>query len=538
MRKPAPSTAFDGTAGNLFAGSLRELLLGNVASYDEFATKNPVLTRWRNQGIYVQDNFKAASNLTLNLGLRWQKIGQPYSAIDNVANFFPNLFDPAQAPTLDQFGNAIQGTGNPTNGLITAEDRGDLNRSLVEDHLNDWEPRIGFAYDPFRKGKFVLRGGFGIYHAQESVDHLVNIGQNVPFNQQAFIFGTTFSDLGGIQPGTPQPIPGLTALDRDRFNPTSFQYSFGIQVAPFSNSTLEVNYVGSQAIHLGRNRDINQVPPSAQPAVAAGASPIPFRPFVGYNNITLNERAGVARYNSLQVFFNQRMSHGLQLQAAYTLSHSISNSPNEQNGAGAQPIQDAFNPELDRGWSNIDQPQAFIINYIWEIPSFKDHGGWAEQVLGGWQVAGINTFASGQPTSACLLGDNAGIGSFSGLCQRADAVGPIRLDSGERALDRFFNTDGFALPTSGTFGNAAKNNIRLPGVNNWDLSIFKNFRTPWFAGNLFSEEARIQFRAEFFNVWNHTQYSGLGTTFGTPSFGRVVSVRPPREIQFGLKFLW
>lgn len=539
LRKPAPAVAWNPTAGEFYPGTLGDLLLGNLAEYDETETQAPVPTRWKNRAIYVQDTYKALSNLTFNLGLRWQVLGQPFSATDNISNFFPNLYDPAQAPTLDASGNIILGTGSPTNGIVTPKSPGAFSRSLTDNHYTDWEPRVGFAYDPFRKGKFVLRGGFGIYHTQDSVDHLVNIGGNPPFNQTDYLYGVTFSSIAPPGPGTAQGPVGLTALDRPRPNPASNQYSFGFQVAPLSNTTLELNYVGSHEVHLGRNRDINQVPPSDQLAVFNGAPPSLYRPYLGYSSITLNERAGFASYNSFQFFLNHRMSHGLQLQAAYTWSHSIANAMNEQNGAGAQPVQDAYHPEREKGWSNIDQPQALVINYIWAVPFFKGRTGVAGQVLDGWQLSGISSFTSGLPTPACLIGDRAGIGAFSG-CERPDAVPgqSVNLPRGRRTVDRYFNTDAFQLQPGGTFGNAAINDIRLPGVNDWDFALYKNFRTPWFGGNQWSEKGQLQFRAEFFNVWNHTQFSGLATTFGVSSFGRVVSAAPPREIQFGMKLLW
>lgn len=538
MRKPAPVVASNPTAGNIFARNLQQLLLGNIALYSETETTNPVLTRWRNDAVYVQDNYKVWPNLTLNLGLRWQFVGQPFSAIDNISNFYPNLYNPSQAPTLDATGKVISGTGNPTNGLVTPKSPQASNRSLVENHFADWEPRLGFAYDPFRKGKFVLRGGFGIYHTQDSVDHTVNIGANPPFDQIAFLTNTTFAALGPVVPGTPQPPVGLTALDVNHQNPASYQYSLGFQVAPLRNTMIEMDYVGSRQVHLGRNRDINQVPPSAQPLVAAGAAPGVFRPFKGYELIMLNERAGVARYNSLQVTLNHRMSHGLQLQAAYTLAHCFSDSPNDQNGAGAAPLQDAFHPSLNYAWCGTDQPQNLVINYIWTVPFFHAKQSFLGQALDGWQLSGINTFASGLTTTACLLSDNAGIGNAFPGCERANVVGAVNLSKGSRSVDRYFNTAAFALPPLGAFGNSANNNIRLPGVNNWDFSIYKNFRTPWLGGSLWGEKAEIQFRAEFFNLWNHTQFSGVSTAFGRSDFGKVNSVRTPRDIQFGLKFLW
>lgn len=541
LNKPAPAFAWNPTAGDFFACSLPDLLVGKLCEYDETQTQAPVPVRWRNQAIYVQDNYKALSNLTFNLGLRWQVLGQPFSAKNNISNFIPSLFSATQAPTLDASGNVIQGTGNPTNGLVTPATAG-FTRGLVDNHYNDWEPRVGFSYDPFNKGKFVVRGGFGTYHAQDSVDHLVNIGGNPPFDQSQTLSNVTFATIGPVAPGTPQGPVSLTALDRSRSNPRSYQYSFGVQYAPVLSTTIELDYVGSHAIHLGRNRDINQVPPSAQPLVAAGSATSLFRPYTGYDLITLNERAGNATYNSLQFLLTRRMSHGLQLQAAYTYAHSISNAPNEQNGAGAFPVYDAFHPQNDRGWSNIDQPHSFVINYIWQVPFFKNRTGARGELLDGWQFAGITTFASGEPTSVCTTSDQAGIGTefLANGCERVNAVAgqSPNLARGDKTVDHFFNTQAFSLQPAGTFGTAAKNDVRLPGTNNWTFSTYKNFRTPWFGGNNWAEKSEIQFRAEFFNVWNHTQFSGVGTTFGVGSFGKVVSVQAPREIQFGLKFLW
>jgi hypothetical protein len=538
LRKPAPVVGSNGTAGSVYAVNLGQLLLGNIASYNEIATMNPVPTRWHNAAFYAEDTYKVLSNLTFNLGLRWQLTGQPFSATDNVSNFFPNLYDPAQAPQLNSAGKILYGTGDPTNGLITPNSPGAPGRGLVDNHYLDWEPRVGFSYDPFSTGKFVLRAGFGIYHAQDSVDHLVNIGANPPFDETLYVSNTTFSDLGTVAPGTPQPAGALAALDLEHQNPASYQYSFGFQYTLIANTTLELDYVGSRQVHLGRNRDINQVMPADQLAVFNGTRATLLRPFTGYELIMLNERAGSSRYNSLQASLDHRMSHGLALQVAYTYSHTLTDALNDQSGAGASPLQDAYHPQNNYGFSGVDLPQNLVINYIWHIPFFDNHTGFAAQALKGWQVSGIAAFASGQPTTACIPFDNAGIGSAFPGCERPDAIANPNLSKGSRTVGKFFNTGAFVLPPAGTFGNSAPFNIRLPGVNNWDLSVYKTFATPWLGGTSWGEKSEIQFRAEFFNAWNHTQFSGLGTTFGTSSFGRLTSVRTPRDIQFGLKFLW
>ncbi len=538
LRKPAPVIADNPTAGTVVALNLQQLLLGNIASYSETENANMVPTRWHNAAVYANDDYKVLSNLTFNLGLRWQLTGQPFSASNQISNFLPSAYNPALAPTLNSAGMVLYGTGNPTNGLITPSSAQAPGRGLVDNHYHDFEPRIGFAYDPFKTNKFVWRGGFGIYHTQDSVDHLVNIGANPPWDETAVLSNVTFSQIGPVAPGTPEPTPSLTALDIKRQNGVSYQYSLGLQYAPVANTTLEIDYVGSHQVHLGLNRDINQVSPQDQLAVAQGAPDNLYRPYVGYNEIMLNEREGFSRYNSLQVSLNRRLTHGLQLQVAYTFSHSISNAPNDQNGAGASPIQNAYNPESNVGWSPIDLPQDLVINYIWQIPFFDNRTGLAGVLLKGWQVSGITTFASGEPTSACIPFDNAGIGSEFGGCELPNESGNPNLSRGSRTVDNYFNTAVFTLPAAGTFGDAAPDTIRQPGVNNWDLSAYKKFEMPWLRGKSFGEKSELQFRAEFFNAWNHTQFSTLDTTFGVPGFGSAIAARSPRDIQFGLKFLW
>ena len=538
LRKPAPVIADNPTAGTVVALNLEQLLLGNIASYSETENANMVPTRWHNAAVYINDNYKVLSNLTLNLGLRWQLTGQPFADNDQISNFLPGLYDPAQAPTLNASGEALFGTGNPTNGLITPSSPKAPGRGLVDNHYRDFEPRIGFAYDPFKTNKLVWRGGFGIYHTQDSVDHLVNIGLNPPWDETAVLTNLTFAQIGPVTPGTPEPIPSLTALDLVRQNGVSYQYSLGFQYAPVAKTTLEIDYVGSHQVHLGRNRDINQVFPQDQLAVAQGAPDNLYRPYIGYNEIMLNEREGYSKYNSLQASLNQRLTHGLQLQVAYTFSHSYSDAPNDQNGAGAAPVQDAYHPETNRGWSPVDLPQDLVINYIWNVPFFDDLNGFPGVALKGWQISGITTFASGEPTSACLPFDNAGIGSEFGGCELPNQVGNPNLSRGSRTVNEYFNPAAFTLPSAGTFGNARPDTIRGPGINNWDLSVYKRFETPWLGGKSFGEKSEIQFRAEFFNAWNHTQFSFLDTTFGVPGFGSAVAARTPRDIQFGLKFLW
>jgi len=243
--------------------------------------------------------------------------------------------------------------------------------------------------------------------------------------------------------------------------------------------------------------------------------------------------------------------HGLQFQAAYTYSKNLTDTINQDTEASTGPIQNAFDTRSERGVANQDQTHSFVANFIWQLPFFEHNANpYLKTALGGWQVVGITTFRSGLPANVCLDSDVAGTGDGAGSyeCQRPDMVSNPNLSRGKRTINEFFDVNAFVEQPFGAFGDATRNIIRGPGVNNWDLSVFKDFTVPWFgrhSGFLASENATLQFRAEFFNAWNHTQFSGVNTTFqtqapGLPSgntngFGSVSGARDPREIQFALK---
>jgi outer membrane receptor protein involved in Fe transport len=552
----------DETAGTVDFNTFQDLLLGNILDYSEQQGQNFVPDRARNAAIYVQDDYKATSNLTLNLGLRWQYLGQIHSAVNNIANFLPSRYDPAACPA-----SAFNADGlidptqcNTLNGIITPQNF--PNRSLLQNHRMDFEPRIGIAWVPGGfSSKLVIRSGFGMFHGRDAISQTSSLGQQPPFDLYPTLNNLTFSQLAPGQlspfdPNLPQPPVTISALDPVYNNPLSYQYSLGVQYEFPSRTTLEVDYVGSHQIHLGQNRDINQIPAQYQLGVFDGSVPIPdaVRPYRGFSVINMNERVGVSSYNSLQVFLNHRMQKGVQFQLAYTYSRNISNTINQDTEGRNTPVQDAYNPQLDRGLTNQDTPHSLVFNYIWEMPFYKSGAGWQGKVLGGWEVVGISTFRSGTPFTACEDQDIAGI-LDGNICQRPNLVGRAILSKGQRTLGQYFNTSAFVLQAPGTFGNAARNNLRGPGIVGSDFSLFKNTKIPWFGQKAGAEGANLQFRAEFFNVFNHTQFNSVDNTFvaqtdanGDPivgstsdpgsSFGTVNGDRGPREIQLALKLIF
>ncbi|MGH9712381.1 MAG: carboxypeptidase regulatory-like domain-containing protein [Candidatus Acidiferrales bacterium] len=582
-RKHEPANgAGNFTAGTLTFGSMSDFLLGNIQTYSEEQTQNYVPDRAHDYAVYFQDTWKLFPSLTLSLGLRYQILSQVYSSANNVANFRAGTFVPQPQSCVNNFiaTNLIDPTP-PSNcilndGLVDPTMPG-INRSTLNNYYNDWEPRVGVAYQA--RNWAVVRAGFGIFEGRDAVSQTSSLGQQGKFDTIATLSNVTYGQLAPFDPGLPQPTVGIRAQAQNYKTPTSYQYNLTTEYLIAKNTTLDVGYVGSHQIHIGRNRNINQVPDAqrlgvanfeqAQPLnpnltpmqICQSIAPQPcvpnpdtVRPFIGDSFINLNERAGSSSYNSLQVFFNQRITHGVQFQAAYTFSKNLSDTINQDTEFSTGPIQNAFNSKAERGLTNQDQTQSFVMNFIWQLPFFeRSSSAFRKNAFGGWQIVGITTFRSGLPQNICLDSDIAGTGDGQGVyeCQRPDQVANPNFSRGRRTIGEYFNVNAFVQPALGTFGNAIRNVVRGPGINNWDLSIFKDFTIPWFgsrAGSLADEHATLEFRAEFFNAWNHTQFNGVNTTFQTQGagltsgssggFGQVTGARDPREIQFALKLIF
>jgi outer membrane receptor protein involved in Fe transport len=553
----------DFTAGSFDVLSLNDLLAGNVSQYTEQEANNDVPSRGRDFALYFQDTFKVSSSFTLDYGLRWQYLGQVFSVENNVASFYPDRYDPALCPSATAFvvdpvtGSLVvdPATCDTLNGIVTQKTPG-VDKSLRDPHYRDFEPRVGFAWSPLSSKKLLLRAGGGIYHGRDAFSQNSATGQLPPFNNNPVVNGITFSSMTTpFDPATPQPPGALNVLEKSYPNPQSYQYSLGVQYELMPRTSLEVNYVGARQIHLGRNRNINQVPATFQPAIANfvnnGCTPDPapttastcvdpntVRPFLGYDFINVNERAATSRYNSLQVFFNRQMSHGLAFQASYTYSRNIATTANRDSEARDLPMQDAFHPEREKAVAIQDIPHSLVFNYVWQLPFARRSNGILKVLAAGWQINGISTFRSGRPVNICLQNDNAGLGD-SGICERPDITGNPILDKSKRSLTQWFNTSAFSVPALGTFGNGGRNPVRGSGINNWDLSIFKVTDFPWFgrhSGWNTAETAKLEFRAEMFNVWNHPQFSDPGSTLGDADFGQITGLGiNPREVQFGLR---
>jgi hypothetical protein len=512
---------FDGQ----FTGfAVADLLLGTANTYNELDIQREGLYRYWQMEAFIQDDWKVSNNLTVNLGLRYFLMPHLYEKNNDVTVFVPSAYDPGQAVELDpDSGAIIPDSGDPLNGVVRAG-TGGVPKNLTQTSKTDFAPRLGFAWDLTGEGRLIMRGGYGIGYYRTEGNDTYNFINNPPFAQNVSINNPLIDDLTAGASGDEFPA-GMSRFE-DTFDPPRIQqWSFGFQFDTskmLRDSMFEISYVGAHTSGLPLNRNINQ--PAAfqgfdfNPAINEGTIATNYlRPFIGFANIDQRETSGRSNYNSLQVGFNKRYSAGFKFQVAYTFGKASNTATN----FGSNP-QNPYNAEADYGLADWDVTHSASINFIWELPVFRDQQGFAGHVLGGWQLSGILLFQSGTPRSIGLNVAN------TGLATRADLSGSVE---GPKTIEQWFNTAAFSQPVWGFYGNGGRNIVRGPGVNKWDISLFKNTRFPWFGG----ETANLQFRAEFFNMPNHAIFVGVSNNFGSGDFGKLTSTRDPRIIQLGLK---
>ena len=505
---------FDGSFSNHPFG---DMMLGRAAQYQELDNLLAPSYDYPQLELFAQDTWKVNSRLTLNLGVRYFYIPHVHEADDLINNFVPSRYDPAKAVTVLPNGTIAPGSGDLLNGIAGVQDG--LPRGLVNNYPWQFAPRLGFAWDPFGQGRTSIRGGYGIGYYRIAGNDTYRMVRNPPRSKLVTVFNPLLDNPGAGQAAADRPL-SVNSLDFVYNIPAIQTYSLGVQHELMANMALDVSYVGTRGTHLDRARDINQPLPVGgfqfDPRLNARTIPTELiRPYQGFSAISQAEATASSTYHSLQVALKRRLSNGLLFEAAYTWSRTIG----DASGFGEAP-QDGYNAHVDRGLLTFDRPHMLILNYIYELPFLRGNRSLAGSLLGGWQVSGITQFQSGTPRNVGLTG------ATIGLANRPNVVAGMS-DAGPKTVSQWFNTSAFTAPAAGFFGNTGRNTIRGPGMQVWDISLFKNFNIV--------ENLRVQFRAESFNAFNHPNFDAVSTTFGTGNFGQVTSARAARVMQFGLK---
>lgn len=576
--------AFANTQGNFnfnggFTGNdFADFLLGYAQQYTEDATK--ISGHWNNVSMaaYIQDNWRVSHRLTLNLGLRWDGVPHTYEAGHLSSNFYPNLYNPSLAATFDANGNVCSansvpacaggpspGLGQSTNPILQGVSfyvngigiggRNGIPNGLVNNHWAAFGPRVGFAFDLTGRGKSVVRGGFGIMYERIQGNDMYNGAVNPPNDLQPQLSNVSISNPGyNVKSGTVITAAALPVLplvvsgiDADNYKlPVSYQFSVGFQQAIGEGSVVSVSYVGSQDRHQNDYRQVNLPPEALLPSLLTsnGAGLNQTVPYLGYGNIRLAENEANAHYNSLQVDLRGTLKKDLQYQFGYTLSRAIDAATS--NGSGGD-LNNVTNPYLgwryDVGPSPFDRTHIAFANFVYSLPIFNgDQSRFLKGTLGGWQLSGIITMESGAPLAIGLSGTNVSNlfngGFVTNTGNRPNINGSIRYP---QTVNEWFDTSVFSAPACTTgpdcWGNLGHNAVRGPGRDNWSLSLSKSF--------VFNERgSHLEFRADAFNVWNHTQFKGdynnggISTNLGSSNFGAVTAAFDPREFQFGLKLVF
>jgi hypothetical protein len=516
-------------------------LLGNYLSYQQINADPLPNYHYSNFEFYLQDTWKVTSRLTLNYGLRINFIRPFKDNLGLMSNFDYSKFDPKQAVVFYQptgassgaarqainpitgqilpatyIGAIVPGVGNINNGMVVEGTNG-APLGLIEDRGAHWGPRFGLAYQI--DNKTVLRLGGGVFFERVATfgpGITSNYTTNPPSLRTATLY---YGNVGNIAstPGTFFPA-AINRLSSDGHVPTVYNYNLGIQRELPWKLFAEVSYVGSQSRHLWLAQPFNLAPfgsawqpysqdPTFNPPKFDGTTNLPvnmYRPYAGYTAATDYTWGTSANYNALQASVNRRVGH-VQLGAAYTWSKAL----------GVNVGHPTDTRDYGYGVLPQDRTHSFVLNYIYDIPGLSRKG-FLDNTAGrllfnGWQLSGITSISSGAPVNVTysVTGINASqlnrqITGSEDFAPRVVFSCNPNLGYGDRNLNEFVNVNCFAPAQKGSIGmDSGYDRLRGPGLQNWDMSLFKNISI--------KERARIQLRLEAFDVFNHAEWATFNT---------------------------
>jgi hypothetical protein len=486
--------------------------------------------------LFFHDDFKVTPRLTLNVGLRWEL---PTPWVDKYDRI--NTVVPDASVRSRKFPNAPAGMLFP----------GDLPRGLYKTDKNNFAPRFGFAWDLFGDGRTALRGAYGVFYDTFNTDTIAQ--ENPPFNggRRNFVNGLLSNPFGSIGQAAPPayidpaaftfvfPINGFWSGVGENSLRTTYVQEWNLTMARElgGDFALSAAYIGKAGTKLIAFRPFNAAiyipgndaqgrPRSTE---ANAESRVPFLPGIyGPAGIYL-DNSFTSAYHSAQVELSKRFSRGLQFNTSYVVGKSIDSSSTTTLGAC---LANPFDVRADRGRSDWDRRHAFVFSGVWSPALFESRPG-VGRVLGGWTLSGFSTVQSGAPVTP-VTGQNTALDGniCGGSALHPDLVGQPQREHADRSdmVNNYFNRSAFVLPALGQYGSAGRGIFSGPAMVQTDLAILKDFRV--------LEGQRLQFRAEFFNLFNQVNFNNPVANLASSTYGRITGSQPGRVIQFGLKYLW
>jgi TonB dependent receptor len=507
--------------------------------------------RGNSANAYVQDTFKATSRLTLNFGVRYE-LPFPYTEIKNRQT----LWIPGRQSTV---------VPNAPNGLLYPGDKG-VPAGLIPTFKKGFAPRVGVAWEPTGSAKWLVTSAYGIFYEPYYTGQGGPLQSPIsapPFLQTPQVslpnFADPFNGNPPIDGEFSRPLTNLT-LAANLPLPYVQDWDLNIQRSFGSDLLFEVGYVGTKGTKLPRFVEGN--PAVYIPGVDADGDPISTsdnadrrRKFSGctldpatvcnFSSTGLITGIANSSYNALEASLKKRFSHGISFLASYTYSKSIDDSSTfNLSGSASKPLagendlaQNPFDVNAERGRSLFDSRHRFVLSYQWSLPWWRQPKGWFQHVLGNWQVNGIVTAMTGTPFTVFDGNDFSVQGSAPEVTgffsNRPNVVAGQSPNAGPKTSGEWLNPNAFERiiqdPTSPVqqFGSAGRNIAQGPGYTDWDFSLFKNIRV--------AESTEVQFRAEFFNLLNHTNFRIPDPDMNSQTFNQILEAQPPRLIQFALK---